>query len=287
MSRTSVPPVIVIGMHRSGTSMITRMLERLGLFLGKQKDPNDEASFFLKNNRWLLDQCGGAWDHPEAITDLLENPEVRSLCVDYLRQMLRSRGRLKFLGVRRALRGQNLIAMDQAWGWKDPRNTFTLPIWLDLFPKARVIHISRHGCDVARSLKKRESDQLKVSKTRHRRRRWLYWLHPKTHGFVRSPRCLSIEEGIQLWDTYMKRAKQHVNHLGERAHSLRYESFLTTPRPELKDLADFCDLDTTDSEIRRCVEKVDASRSFAYRSDSQFTISSEAKRLLSRHDYEF
>ena len=29
MSTKSIPPVIVIGMHRSGTSMITRMLERL------------------------------------------------------------------------------------------------------------------------------------------------------------------------------------------------------------------------------------------------------------------
>jgi hypothetical protein len=85
----------------------------------------------------------------------------------------------------------------------------------------------------------------------------------------------------------MKRAKQHVNHLGKRAHSLRYESFLAAPRPELKELADFCDLDVADSEIRRCVEKVDASRSFAYRNDSEFAISTESRRLLEKHGCEF
>jgi hypothetical protein len=85
----------------------------------------------------------------------------------------------------------------------------------------------------------------------------------------------------------MRRAKQHVSHLGKRAHSLRYESFLANPLPRLKHLADFCDLDASDREIRRCVEKIDASRSFAYRGDLEFTISSKAERLLEKHDYEF
>ncbi len=32
----------------------------------------------------------------------------------------------------------------KAWGWKDPRNTFTLPMWLSIFPKARVLHVLRN-----------------------------------------------------------------------------------------------------------------------------------------------
>ena len=40
------PPIVIIGMHRSGTSIVTRMLEQLGLFVGKKKDMNHEALFF-------------------------------------------------------------------------------------------------------------------------------------------------------------------------------------------------------------------------------------------------
>lgn len=46
MTKQEFDPVIIIGMHRSGTSMISRMIEALGLFQGKEKDPNNEAFFF-------------------------------------------------------------------------------------------------------------------------------------------------------------------------------------------------------------------------------------------------
>lgn len=39
-------PVIIIGMHRSGTSMLTRVLQRAGLFMGEHREENDESLFF-------------------------------------------------------------------------------------------------------------------------------------------------------------------------------------------------------------------------------------------------
>jgi len=47
-------PIIIIGMSRSGTSMLTRMLDELGLFVGKKLTKNHEALFFRKINDWLL-----------------------------------------------------------------------------------------------------------------------------------------------------------------------------------------------------------------------------------------
>lgn len=41
-------PVIILGMHRSGTTMITKILENLGLFVGVEKEINHEA-LFLEN----------------------------------------------------------------------------------------------------------------------------------------------------------------------------------------------------------------------------------------------
>ena len=66
-------PIIFIGMHRSGTSMLGRLLESLGLFAGTRKDPNNEAVFFQQINDWLLTQCGARWDMPGATQYLWEN----------------------------------------------------------------------------------------------------------------------------------------------------------------------------------------------------------------------
>lgn len=85
-------PIIIIGMHRSGTSMITEMLEKLGLFVGVRKDPNSnfESTFFYNINNWLLLQSGGAWDHPNPIHDLLKNKEVLELTLDYIQFSINS-----------------------------------------------------------------------------------------------------------------------------------------------------------------------------------------------------
>ena len=58
------PPTIILGMHRSGTSILTRILEKLGLFVGCRKDENNEALFFLKFNDWILKQANATWDNP-------------------------------------------------------------------------------------------------------------------------------------------------------------------------------------------------------------------------------
>ncbi len=63
------PPIIFTGMHRSGTSMIGRMLEELGLFVGLRKDENNEALFFQEMNEWLLHQCGASWDDPTQLRE--------------------------------------------------------------------------------------------------------------------------------------------------------------------------------------------------------------------------
>ena len=48
-------PVIILGMHRSGTTMITKILENLGLYVGAEKEENHEALFFWEINNWIFD----------------------------------------------------------------------------------------------------------------------------------------------------------------------------------------------------------------------------------------
>ena len=72
-SKSMSPPVIVVGAHRSGTTMVVEMLEALGLFVGERKDVNHEALFFVRFNEWLMYRSGATWDHPEPVRGELLN----------------------------------------------------------------------------------------------------------------------------------------------------------------------------------------------------------------------
>lgn len=267
---TGRPPVIIIGMHRSGTSMVTRMLEELGLFVGEKKMSDHEPYFFLGLNDWVLRQCGGAWDRPEPVDDLLENKEVRPLVTDYLRQIMKTPRAVSYLGWKGYLRHRTPQKVDIPWGWKDPRNTYTLPLWLDLFPEAKVVHIYRHGVDVASSLKVREEKVVARAKALHQKRNaLLYGLYPKRGGFAGSLRCASLGDGFTLWESYLARARQHVTVLGDRALEFRYEDFLVEPGEYLSKLADFCGLSTTKDAIANVSARVNKDRAYPYRRDPE------------------
>ncbi|SFR14193.1 sulfotransferase family protein [Desulfoscipio geothermicus] len=258
-------PIIIIGMHRSGTSMLTRMLEELGLFMGKEKESNHEALFFLRLNDWLLRQSGGAWDHPEPIKHLLNNTQVRALMMDYIRYMMKTPRVVSYLGWGKYLRYRTPANLDIPWGWKDPRNTYTLPIWLDLFPDAKVIHIYRNGVDVANSLKVRAEKILVNSKALYLRRKLLYWVRPKKGGFTHSLRCVNLSGGFSLWTDYLREAQSHVRSLGSNAIEIKYEDFLADPYTSLKYICKFCELEINDEIIRQVSGKVKKGRAYAYK----------------------
>ncbi|MHC1743084.1 MAG: sulfotransferase [Syntrophobacteraceae bacterium] len=274
MTKQALPPLIIIGMHRSGTSMITGMLEEMGLCLGKGKESgnNREHPFFVEINEWLLDQCNGSWRNPEPIAALLGQADLRELVADYLGFYMKTSRAISFLGWGGYLRYGTPARLDMPWGWKDPRNTYTLPIWMDLFPDARVVHIIRHGVDVANSMKvrtdkgmKRAMEELPArSKTKYRT---LYhrWLEPKLWGFANALQDGSLESGLDLWERYVTEAHGHVRRLGSGALEFRYEDFLLDPGPVLKQLAAFAKLEPGDATVARLAERVRKDRAFAYR----------------------
>lgn len=263
-------PTIIIGMHRSGTSMVTRMLEELGLFVGERKMQDHEPYFFLGLNDWALRQCGGAWDHPAPFREVLENARVRALVVDYLRTSLRMPRAASYLGWKNYRRYRSPENLNVPWGWKDPRNTYTLPLWLEIFPEARVIHILRHGVDVAGSLKMRAERTLERAEALHERRKpWMYAIRPKRGGFGSSVRCATLEGGFTLWESYVEEARLQIERLGDRAMEFRYEDFLADPRQALSSLATFCSLDATREAIAGATQNVRRDRAYAYRDDPE------------------
>jgi hypothetical protein len=257
-------PVILIGMHRSGTSMVTRLLEQLGLFVGWRKQPDHEALFFLRLNQWLLSQCGAGWDHPEPIAELIAHRGARALVTDYLDLTLRSPRSISFLGGRYPF--ARMPHLPFAWGWKDPRSTFTLPIWLDLFPEAKVVHIYRHAVDVAQSLLRRQESFLATRRARYQRLRFTYWIRSKQVGFTDGLGCASLANGLALWESYAREGRSHVLARGELGLELKYEDFLADTARGLEQLGAFCGLEVTRARCEQLASAVRSDRAYAYRS---------------------
>jgi len=133
-------PIVILGMHRSGTSATTRALGHLGASMG----PADGLGKFWENQRMrrlnerLLEAFGGGWECPPVLPeDWTSAPEARAE-VDEARAALAQLGAAPVIV------------------WKDPRTCTTLPFWLPLFDEPPVLVIVyRHPVEVAGSLETR------------------------------------------------------------------------------------------------------------------------------------
>lgn len=263
----STSPIIIIGMHRSGTTLLTRQLEALGVFMGNRRETNQEATLFLNINRWLMGQTGGFWDNPQSIHYLLENKEARRWVADYTdRYLLRTPRTISYLGWRKYMRYRSPFELDIPWGWKCPLNTFTLPIWLDLFPNAKIVHIYRHGVDVANSLRQRGRRDANPARFQglYYKLPILHAIRPKSGEFIRV-RCDSLEGALSLWEEYFDEARAHVSALDGRAFELKYETLLCEPKEVLKEVARFCNLPVSVTAIEGVAALVQRERAYAYR----------------------
>lgn len=277
-------PVIIMGMHRSGTGMISRILERLGLFTGAQKQRDHEALFFLNLNDWLMSQCGGAWDHPQPIHDLIAHGEAKRMALDYIRFIMKTPRVASYMGWKNYLRHGSPERLDFPWGWKDPRNTFTLPFWLEIFPEAKVIHIYRNGVDVANSLCVRERARFnsRVQPIYDSYMKLLYVIRPKKGGFADSLRCSTLEGGFSLWEEYLHEARSQVARLRDRAIEVKYEEFVTNPSETLRCLAKFCGL----PENGAAADGIRKTRAYAYKDAPQLgTFAEQVSARLKTYGY--
>lgn len=133
-------------MHRSGTSMVARLLQSCGLFLGREEElgfdtnngePHFEHVRFVMLNDQILSRLGGSWNNPPEFPAGWEKmPQIEALTRE-------AKKLLKRLGV------QN------HWGWKDPRNSLTLPFWRTLIPDLKLVICLRNPLEVAHSLRTR------------------------------------------------------------------------------------------------------------------------------------
>lgn len=257
-----VPPVIILGMHRSGTTMVTKMLENLGLFVGEKKEVNNEALFFWHINNWIFDICLSRADLPHNYRYL--NPATRQVLETDLQWFTQSWRRYSFLGWDKFFRYKDIRDLDIPWGWKDPKNSYTIDLWKTVFPEAKVLHIYRNPIDSVSSFIER--DLILKNRFRHNWKKRLKRSLLVSDNYHTNFRLHSLEEGYNLWEEYVSRCLSLEAEFPGMLH-VRYEDFLEDPAFHLGEIAHYCGLSPTDAAIQEQVRSVKSDRAFAFLKD--------------------
>ncbi|HET7131500.1 MAG TPA: sulfotransferase, partial [Gammaproteobacteria bacterium] len=187
-------PIVVIGMHRSGTRLLVDVLDQLGVFMGADRQADSESVAFMLLNEEILHQCGAFWSEPMSAHFLLAQPAAAEQLAAHVRESLAAR-LASYVGAAGWHLGASALP---AFGWKDPRNTFTLPVWKQVFPNLRVIHILRHGVDAAASLARRHAEALRAA-TGEAAPSALAVIRDHALGVLSSRRGWTLAEALTMW----------------------------------------------------------------------------------------
>ena len=195
--------------------MVTRLLHRCGLELGPESDlmapqaDNPEGFWehlgFVALNDKLLAALGGAWDLPPRPDEGFTGPQLNPL---------RLKARLLI----------ESFAPASVWGWKDPRNSLTLPFWQDLLPGLRTLIVVRNPLEVAHSMRERNGT--------------------------------SYSFALRLWEIYNRRLVEVANEKDRLVTC--YDAFFENTESELHRILQFAAL--KDTELRSAAALVSTRR---------------------------
>lgn len=140
--------VLILGMHRSGTSALTELLQRMGLWAGEEED-FPLADDHNQTGYW---EHRGVWSVDEAILQALGASwcEVAALDLSRLEEGVRARLRERAREIVRDLDRHG------SWVIKDPRLCLLFPFWREVLEHPFCILIHREPLPVARSLAARD-----------------------------------------------------------------------------------------------------------------------------------
>jgi hypothetical protein len=190
--------LIILGMHRSGTSLITRWLYKCGLNIGfslhgpdiGNKDGHFEDLDFLQLHEQIL------VSNNFSPVGLIDQP-INNISIHH-REKMKSTIELK-------------NKLYKQWGWKDPRTCLFLPYYRKFIPEAKYLIILRDVDSVVNSLIKRDFktfENLKLFEAIYLAR--LYWsrIERKKKLFFFYKRY--TEEFFKVWIRYNEAILEHI-----------------------------------------------------------------------------
>lgn len=224
MSKEEYKTCVVLGMHRSGTSMIAGCLHTLDIKMGEnlvgesKYNPlgHYEDEDFLRLNKEILDSAGGDWLNPPSRKKILAqktkfNEEIKNL-VEKKKERL--------------------------WGWKDPRTSLTIDLYLPFLDDVYLIICYRDKDAVADSLNRRSGRPLEV--------------------------------GIKLKELYDARIKETKDQNPEiPALKIKYEKTLENPKETIDRIVRFLDINPSQSSYEDSVKFIKPKNKIRFLSKTQ------------------
>ncbi|MCH2037576.1 MAG: hypothetical protein MK137_03170 [Rickettsiales bacterium] len=194
--------LLILGMHRSGTSVITRCCNLLGIYLGEEFIETNqynqkgfwEHSDVVSIQEAMLAQIGYGWD------DIRAMPKEEAL-IDSLTDEI---NKLEIL-LLKELSHYNL------WGVKDPRICRLLPVWNHLVQKhnihSKALITFRNPLESALSLEKRDYID--------RNRALLLWLR---YNLDLEEHSRNMPRAFTSYTSVLSDVKQTIEHLAHHAN---------------------------------------------------------------------
>ena len=145
----TVAGVVVLGMHRSGTSAVSRVLNLLGADVGPEDDllteydnpaGHWESRTLTACNDRILAAFGRSWDFPPRLRAGWEDSARATRLIPELAEAFAS-----------------VFDRDRPWVWKDPRTCLTFPLWRRVLgSEARAVLVFRRPAAVVASVGRRD-----------------------------------------------------------------------------------------------------------------------------------
>ena len=216
--------ICILGMHRSGTSVLARAVNLLGVYAG----PQDRL---LQPNEYNID---GYWEHQEIVNLNDRLLKLHSKSWDSILPMPEGWWELSEITPYRR-EAINIINENfgerQLWVWKDPRTSVLLPFWVDLLRQLKIevyfLISIRNPLDVVASLEKRDGFKKEKSLAL-----WQYYNLSSLYWTCNSRRMvIHYDSLLDNWESYLKAITKEI---GIPYFKWKKPEYVTFLRPELR-----------------------------------------------------
>lgn len=243
-------PIIITGMHRSGTSLLSKLLIKNSFNFGYYRDINNESIYFQRLNRWIMSCRGSSWDNPLTFSDM--NDEDLDIIVIRIKELINNRfPNSLYFGFPNILFNKSFSNISENWAWKDPANIFTNIIWKKIFPDLKIINIVRNPIDVSISLLRRQKELKSTDKYIFTNflASFIPLLSVNKGGILSSFNLENIDDCLLLYKKYLNEMKSNNNIYKNNIINVHYEDLLENPMDELLKIYDFCNLKNHNIEV--------------------------------------
>ena len=196
--------IIVLGMHRSGTSLIAGVLNICGLFMGNKDElvsagDGNEKGFFeskqvLEIDEEILKRNNGVWEDPPLLNvGWEENSKLKDLYTKADRFI------------------NKMDIQSDIWGIKEPRMCLTMPFWQKALKGREIKYIIpvRSESDVASSIHKRNSD-ISIYRGKYL---WIrYWVNILNNTSKKNRYFTFFDNYFSDWNNELKQIIKFLNH---------------------------------------------------------------------------